>query len=120
MERDGVGYFAGGELIGDTPLYALAGGLRIGTVIDNYLKTGNLYYPKNSRQSCLKKTMITISDSLPPVEAEASLYTKEEAAAEASRCVRCQCRACGPGIGRDSMKSLNTSASTGAIWENRR
>lgn len=94
VERDGVGYFAGGELIGDTPLYALAGGLRIGTVIDNYLKTGNLYYPKNSRQSCLKKTMITISDSLPPVEAEASLYTKEEAAAEASRCVRCQCRAC--------------------------
>ena len=29
-------------------------------------------------------------------------------------------RACGPEIGQDSMKSLNTSASTGAIWENRR
>ncbi len=94
MEKDGVGYFAGGELIGDAPLYALAGGLTIGTVIDNYLKTRSLYYPKGHEKTRMCSGMVKIEDTEPAVVPAGTSYTKEEAIAEASRCVRCQCSAC--------------------------
>lgn len=106
MEKNGLGCFAGGELIGESPLYALAGGLAIGTVIDNYLKTGNLYYPKGVKKTRMCSGMVQIKEDIPAVvpssdqnrSSEAGScsgsYTKEEAAAEASRCVCCQCRAC--------------------------
>lgn len=121
MERGDTGFFAGGQLIGDTPLYALSGGLAIGTVIDNYLKTRSLYYPKGSKRTRMCSGMVQIQEDVPAVlpgtggtpkaagsstEGKAApdrssagaptqgSYTKEEAAAEASRCVRCQCQAC--------------------------
>lgn len=94
LEQDGTGFFAGGELIGNAPLYALAGGLAIGTVIDNYLKTGSLYYPKASKKSRMCSGLIHIEESLPAPEPAGPCYTKEEAAEEASRCIRCHCSAC--------------------------
>lgn len=94
MELEGSGCFAGGELIGDTPLYALAGGLRIGTIIDNYLKTGSLYYPRNGQNTRMCACLISIEEAAAQIQPAGESYTKEEASAEASRCVRCQCSAC--------------------------
>lgn len=94
MEEQGTGYFAGGELIGDAPLYALAGGLAIGTVIDNYLKTGSLYYPKGQKRTRMCAGMIKAEEPSPSVSASGDCYTKEEACREASRCIRCHCSAC--------------------------
>lgn len=94
MELEGSGCFAGGELIGDSPLYALAGGLRIGTIIDNYLKTGSLYYPKSGQNTRMCAGLISIEDATPQIQPAGESYTKEEASAEASRCVRCQCSSC--------------------------
>ena len=94
MEKNGTGYFAGGQLIGDEPLYALAGGLSIGTVIDNYIKTGSLYYPKERKKSRMCAGMAEAKDTVPAVLPAGESYTKEEAAAEAARCIRCQCSAC--------------------------
>lgn len=94
MEKDGTGYFAGGQLIGNSPLHALAGGLSIGTVIDNYLKTGSLYYPKEKKKSRMCSGMVEIKEDTPSVIASGDYYTKEEAKKEASRCIRCQCKAC--------------------------
>ncbi|MCI9597302.1 MAG: NAD(P)-binding protein [Firmicutes bacterium] len=93
-EEQGTGYFAGGQLIGDTPLYALAGGLAVGTVIDNYLKTKSLYYPKGHKKTRMCVGMIQVKDPSPAVSAAGGSYTKEEACQEAARCVRCQCSAC--------------------------
>lgn len=94
MEVDGTGYFAGGQLVGLEPVYALAGGLAIGTVIDNYLKTGNLYYPKDTRTSRMCENMVYIKEEIFQIQPTGHSFTNEEAAAEASRCLRCQCRAC--------------------------
>ncbi|MDO4544794.1 MAG: 4Fe-4S dicluster domain-containing protein [Bacillota bacterium] len=97
MEKDGVGYFAVGQLIGDEPVYALAGGLAMGTVIDNYLKTRKLYYPRTHSRSRMCAGMVEIpdSDSAAAIRpADGGSYTKDEAMAEASRCVKCQCSAC--------------------------
>ena len=51
---DGAGWFAGGGLIGETPVYALANGLNMGTVIDNFLKTGKLFNPENYQSTCIQ------------------------------------------------------------------
>lgn len=94
FERDGTGYFAAGSLTGDEPVYALAGGLAMGTVIDNYIKTGNLYYPRGSRKSRMCEGMVSVEDVIQAVEPAEGSYTREEATAEAARCLRCQCDAC--------------------------
>ena len=94
MEQNGTGYFAGGELIGDSPLHALAGGLAAGTVIDNYLKTRSLYYPRAGAKTRMCQGLVQIEDTLNAVSPTDGHYTKEEAMEEAARCVECQCRAC--------------------------
>ncbi|MCI7302636.1 MAG: NAD(P)-binding protein [Clostridiales Family XIII bacterium] len=94
MEQGGTGYFAGGELIGDSPLHALSGGLAMGTVIDNYLKTGSLYYPRESKRTRMCQGLVQIEGTSEAVAAADGHYTKEEAMEEAARCVECQCRAC--------------------------
>lgn len=90
-----TGVFAGGGLIGDEPLYALANGLVIGTVIDNYIKTRLLYYPKNLQKTKMCKGMVTIPETVPAmIPQDGRAFSVEEAAKEASRCVKCQCSAC--------------------------
>lgn len=92
----GVGYFAGGELIGLEPVYSLAGGLMIGREIDNFLKTGHLYYPSNEKPTRLCKEMVIIDQIVEKTEpaGENKLYTVEELTREAKRCVECHCSYC--------------------------
>ena len=94
FEKDGTGYFAGGMLTGEEPVYALADGLAMGTVIDNYLKTGNMYYPRLRRRSAMCEGMTEAADTEPSIVPAGGSYTEEEAVSEASRCLRCQCDIC--------------------------
>lgn len=89
-----AGWFAGGGLIGDEPIYALAGGLHMGTVIDNFLKTGNLRYPSNAQNTgmCLNPVKLTYEE--PVIAANGEAFTEEEAQREATRCIECQCDSC--------------------------
>ena len=91
---DGTGWFAGGGLIGEEPIYALATGLHMGTVLDNYLKTGNLLYPKNEQKTamCLNQEKLKPQELLRP--ANGASYSQEEAQMEANRCLECQCDFC--------------------------
>lgn len=95
MMVENAGVFAGGSLLGKSSIYAIADGLNMSTTIDNFLKTGNLIYTKDYRETamCLEPNHLT------PVPAEAPTgehghFTKEEAVKEAQRCLECQCDAC--------------------------
>lgn len=93
-EINGAGWFAAGGVIGMTLTGSIANGLHMGTVIDNYLKTGSMYYPPASKETALCEGMITISDDIPAVSPAGGSYTIEEFTAEASRCADCRCSYC--------------------------
>lgn len=93
-EFDDAGWFAAGGLMGDKLINSVANGLHMGTVIDNYLKTGNQYYPDSNKKTALCENMVTVDESLAAVRPSGEIYTKEEFAAEASRCVECKCSYC--------------------------
>jgi Fe-S oxidoreductase len=92
--RGKSGWFAGGGLIGDRPVLALARGLFMGTVIDNFLKTGQLLYPDmlQPTRSCMDPLKAIFAD--PVVPADRKAYSAEEAQREAARCKECRCDFC--------------------------
>jgi Fe-S oxidoreductase len=93
--RDGASaWFACGALIGDEGARALAGGLHMGTVIDNFLKTDKLLYPPNAAQTRMVLDAARLTDAPPVAPQNGGDYAEEEAKAEARRCLKCQCDAC--------------------------
>ena len=74
-----TGWFAGGGLIGDEPVYALANGLYMGTVIDNFLKTRNLLNPKNIRKTCMQLDPEKLKREEPVIPETANGFGEEEA-----------------------------------------
>lgn len=84
--------FLGGALVGSDPVHALADGLRSSTAIDNYTLTGILKYP------VYPETEIQIDDTqyitTKTAASSGEIYSKDEAVAEAMRCMKCQCNAC--------------------------
>lgn len=90
-----AGWFAGGGLIGEKPVYALANGLFMGTVIDNFLKTGNLINPVNVQKTCMQMDPAKLKKIVPAAVSEKpGGYSEEEAIREASRCLECRCDFC--------------------------
>lgn len=87
------GVFIGGAVTGADPMEALAQGLRAATVLEGWFKTGNM----RSAPPALPTRMILDPSALvptPPVRPSDGGYGREEAAAEAARCVQCRCDAC--------------------------
>ena len=86
--------FAGGMLLGAAPVESIAHGLYAAQLIESYLKTnlmkgGETYLPTKIKQSTESAA------PLPPVvPSNGQSYTREEASAEAARCLRCRCEAC--------------------------
>lgn len=89
-----AGWFAGGGLIGEQPVYALANGLNMGTVIDNFLKTGNLHNPENLQKTFMQLDPAKLKRMEPVIPEESGGYGEEEAKQEAARCLECQCDFC--------------------------
>ena len=92
--NNGAGWFAGGGLLGKDPVEALASGLWAGTVIDNFLKTGNLLYPSGKKASriCLDPAKKEFEPAVKP--GNGIFYDREEMVEEAARCILCQCDFC--------------------------
>jgi Fe-S oxidoreductase len=93
--RDGhTAWFAGGALIGDAGAAALAGGLYMGTVIDNFLKTDKLLYPRSEAKTRMVLDAARLTDAPPAAARSGDAYAEDEALKEALRCLKCQCDAC--------------------------
>lgn len=89
-----TGWFAGGGLIGEEPIIALATGLYMGTVIDNFLKTDKLIYPKNIQTTDMCLDPIHLKRIKPVLPEDGNKFSEEEAIREANRCIECKCDAC--------------------------
>ncbi len=89
-----IAVFAGGSLTGKDPIRALADGLDMAWAIEVFLKTGKLEYPGETAPSraAVDPDRLRKTDGVIP--SGNGLFTDEEAAAEAARCIRCQCSAC--------------------------
>ena len=89
-----IAVFAGGSLTGKDPITALADGLDMAWAIEVFLKTGRLEYPGEGKpcKSAFNPDKLVKADAVIPTDS--GLFTDEEAATEADRCIRCQCDAC--------------------------
>lgn len=89
-----IALFAGGSLTGKDPIRALADGLDMAWAIEVFLKTGRLEYPEGVKpcRAAADPDKLQKTDALIPTDN--GLFTDEDAAAEAGRCIRCQCDAC--------------------------
>lgn len=88
------GVFIGGSVTGANTMQAIAQGLDVSTAIERYLKVGRMDQPETERGTKLTVDAIRIvpNEAIFPVN-EIS-YSKEEAIAEAKRCLTCKCDAC--------------------------
>lgn len=89
-----IAVFAGGSITGKDPIRALADGLDMAWAIEVFLKTGKLEYPEEAQpcRAAADPDKLRKTDGVIPTDN--GLFTDEEAAAEAGRCIRCQCDAC--------------------------
>ena len=94
-DRDGgkTLILTGGSIRGKDLMNALADGIELAAVADNYLKSGVLNMPEEAVPSKCVANEDKL-DGSEIVEAAGETYTEEEAIAEASRCIRCQCDGC--------------------------
>ena len=99
-EVDGVpfasrrrGVFLGGALMGADAAEAIAQGLNAAVVIENFIKTDNMKSAEPTIPTRIKLAAGAIAPT-EPVLPQDGLYTKDEAAREAKRCVKCRCDSC--------------------------
>ncbi|MBO7668525.1 MAG: NAD(P)-binding protein, partial [Firmicutes bacterium] len=89
---DRPGCFIGGGVAGAELIPALAQGLAAATLLENYLKTGVMRGSEAHRP-----TRMHLDESAlvcTPAAEEKGPYDKEQACAEAKRCLTCRCDAC--------------------------
>jgi Fe-S oxidoreductase len=90
--RDGI--FMGGSLNGSGTMKAIADGLNAATAIEMYLKTSSMSHPDTTFTTKLTYDAIRIKESVAVTPADGTAFSKEEALAEAKRCLKCTCNAC--------------------------
>jgi len=89
------GIFLGGRLTGGSDMKALMDGIIAAASIENYLRTGSMDGQEESflREECT----LPLKDSCfceIRVPADGERYSREEAVAEANRCIDCDCTVC--------------------------
>lgn len=92
--NSGIAAFVGGSLTGKDPVRALADGLDMAWAIEVFLKTGKLEYPAEAGPCRAEANPDKLQKTDAVLPTDDGLFTDEEAAAEAGRCIRCQCDAC--------------------------
>lgn len=88
------GIFIGGGVTGAGTMEALAQGLEASHAVERYLKTGAMNEPFRREGTKIRLDSSRLDKAEPVLPAEGGRYTKEEAAAEIGRCIRCSCNAC--------------------------
>ena len=87
------GVYLGGEMLGGDTVKAVAEGLETATLIEGYIKTENMQKPHKYLPTRIKLNLAGLKRKERIVSAN-GLYTKEEASAEAWRCIECRCDFC--------------------------
>lgn len=93
--REGV--FIGGAILGAAPVEDLAQGDIASRSIEKYTKVGRMDgIPESFKvtETCIRKDLGLIESQKAIVPADGCLYTREEAIAEAQRCLKCDCTFC--------------------------
>lgn len=95
--QDGV--FLGGELLSGGTIEAIEAGLRAARNLERFLITGRMLRevgeePAEEKGTRLKDAYFSLSGAPPTVAADGTGYSKDEAKAEAERCLRCDCNIC--------------------------
>ncbi len=88
------GVFLGGGLLGANRMQALNQGLKASLCIEDYLKTGAMRSHAAPPPTRMKLAPGTIAHSPLIQPSDGASYSKEEAVAEAARCIQCRCDAC--------------------------
>ncbi len=88
------GVFLGGSLLGATTMEALAQGLLAATLVESWLKTGNMKDAAAVAPTKMRLAPGALAFVEPVRPEKEDAYTREEAKAEARRCIRCRCDAC--------------------------
>ncbi len=88
------GVFLGGSLLGIPSADAIAQGLSVVSAIERFLKAGTMTEPLPEQGTKLKPDPGLILNANPVLPSTGSRYTKDEAVAEAKRCILCSCDAC--------------------------
>lgn len=88
------GVFAGGELLGANVTEAIAQGLTASNTLEFYLKTDNMKSAPRTSHTKLTIDTTGIERSAAVIPEDRKRYTKEEAQAEAARCILCRCDIC--------------------------
>ncbi len=89
------GVFMGGSLTGAGTMKAIADGLAVAGVIEAYLKTGSMTHEAGpGEETKLRREVIRVVAADEVWPGDNGIYTREEARAEAGRCLRCSCDAC--------------------------
>jgi len=88
------GIFMGGALRGGNIVRAMADGIHAAGALERYIKAGGMNHPYETDSTRLALDPATIVLSEPVFPANGSLYTRDEAVAEANRCLKCACDAC--------------------------
>ena len=89
-----TGVFLGGSLTGADTVHALADGLDAARAIERFLKTGAMNEPTISPATRLTLDLGCIARQTPVGPERGATFTRDEAAREAERCLRCSCDAC--------------------------
>ncbi|MDD4603331.1 MAG: FAD-dependent oxidoreductase [Bacteroidales bacterium] len=90
--KDGV--FMGGSLTGADTMYAIAQGLNTAAAIEKYVKTGIMTRLEGPSGTKLLREGLQIISCNIVLPASGNAFTKDEALAEAKRCLKCACNAC--------------------------
>ncbi len=88
------GVFLGGSLLGGNSIQALAHGLHASGAVERYIKAGGMNHPYQVSSTKLALDPARIAPADPVLPASGAAYTREEAIAEANRCLKCACDAC--------------------------
>jgi Fe-S oxidoreductase len=88
------GVFIGGMLAGVGDTEALAHGLRAAWVIEAFLKTGNMKSARAASPTRMVLDKGALKYMAPVTPKSEGRFSREEAALESARCVKCRCDAC--------------------------
>lgn len=89
------GVFIGGRVLGTGVVYDIAQGAEAAINIEKHLKTGAMQFkPERPSETRLHVYTAGIEKQARVKAADAAGYSKEEAVAEANRCLRCDCSRC--------------------------
>ncbi len=91
---DNTAVFAGGSLLGKDTIEAIADGLNNAAAIERYLRTGVVLPYKDNRSTKMELDTAKLIFAKPVIPEKDGSFSREEAEAEANRCLRCQCDAC--------------------------